>query len=217
MSSTTQLTGILGGTFDPVHSGHLNVAQQLIDLNICQKITFLPCYQNVLRSKPKANDQQRVAMLKLATINNPHFNINTIEMDQKKPCYTIDTLKTIRQKTFDPLALIIGTDLLATFNQWDHWEEILNYCHIIIVKRPGYPISSATWLSAWLSKNLIVNENELHSNQQGKIYIAEINKKSAASTTVRQQISDEKNLKDLLPNSVKNYIKQQNLYGQGTN
>ncbi|OGT06369.1 MAG: nicotinate (nicotinamide) nucleotide adenylyltransferase [Gammaproteobacteria bacterium GWF2_41_13] len=132
----TQPIGILGGTFDPIHQGHLQIALIALQQLHLQKIHFIPCFQPPHRNQPIASPNDRLAMVKLAIGNNTAFNADDREIKRGNISYTIDTLKSLRQDYPDtPLCLIIGTDAFQELQQWHHWKELIDYAHLVVMYR----------------------------------------------------------------------------------
>jgi nicotinate-nucleotide adenylyltransferase len=131
------LIGLLGGTFDPIHRGHLHIGLELLKIITFENIQFIPCPFPPHRAAPHAHITDRLQMIRLALHAQEKIFVNDIETQLPKPCYTLETL--IQLKALNPkhaLGLIIGADVFAHFDQWHRWEEILNYCHLIVVNRP---------------------------------------------------------------------------------
>ena len=136
-------TGIFGGTFDPVHFGHLRTAIEIIEHFKLSELRLLPCATPPLKQAAQANSQQRVQMLELALKGLHNIKIDTTEIDRKGASYTIDTLITIRETVKEaPVILFLGSDILPTLNHWHRWEELLDLAHLVFIHRPGWAINS---------------------------------------------------------------------------
>ena len=135
----SRLIGIFGGTFDPIHLGHIHFANTIYKLCDLQKILLVPCNKSPLRTQPIASAQDRFNMLKLACQNFPHMSVEDYEILRPETSYTVNTLKHLKQKySSSPLALIMGIDAFNSFDKWHKWEEILELSHLIIADRPGF-------------------------------------------------------------------------------
>lgn len=131
------MIGIFGGTFDPIHHGHLHVATELLNKLSLEKIIFLPVGTPAHRKSPVASATQRLTMIKLAIADNPNFAVDDHELQKNSPSYTVDSLQYFQEQypTKD-LAFIMGADAFAHFTQWHKWERILTLCTLIVVNRP---------------------------------------------------------------------------------
>ena len=137
------LTALFGGTFDPIHYGHLRPALALAKELGLTKINLLPNRIPPHKPQPEANTEQRLAMLQLAIADYSLFSVDTRELEPKlinQPSFTIDTLKSWRQQngTQQSLAFIMGKDSLLSLPTWKDWQKLLDYCHLLICKRTGY-------------------------------------------------------------------------------
>jgi len=133
------LIGLLGGTFDPIHKGHINIATALMQQLDFAQVQFIPCQRSPHREQPIASAEDRLAMIKLAIEPYDRFTVNTIEIKKPGPSYTIDTLRSIHaEQPNKALCFILAMDAFAHFNQWRQWQEILNHCHLIVVNRPWF-------------------------------------------------------------------------------
>jgi nicotinate-nucleotide adenylyltransferase len=213
MSLPKHVTGIIGGTFDPLHNGHLEIAQQLLTKLKLDQIEFIPCKQPTLGKQPIASAKQRVEMLHLGIKNNPKYSINTLELQRCGISYMIDTLKVLRARhPNDSLCLVIGSDVLETLNQWLHWEQLLTWAHIVVMTRSGHTASQAPWLKEYLEKHQTFTSKTLFENNSGSLYCFSSNIPAISSTHIREQLRKQVNEVDILPKSVLDYIKQQCLY-----
>ena len=137
-----QLVGLLGGTFNPIHFGHLRMAQELADALNLSEVHFIPSANPPHKSVPTVSAEHRAAMVQLAIADNPLFKLDTRELERMGASYTIDSLISLREefglegKQQISLCLIIGSDAFVHLNTWARWQELLNYCHIILVQRP---------------------------------------------------------------------------------
>lgn len=204
---------ILGGTFDPVHFGHLRLALEVQQQLAIQEIRFIPCQKPVLDKTASATSAQRLAMLQLAIANQPGFKIDERELQRPTPSYMVDTLLSLRQDITDqPLCLILGSDAFENLPRWHRWQELLNLTHLIIVTRPEHIFTLSEPLASLLQQHKIANPALLASQPQGFIYQLAITPLAISSTYIRQQITNQMSPRYLLPESVLDYIKQKKLY-----
>lgn len=213
MHQTHKALGILGGTFDPVHFGHLRMALELYEALDLAKVHMMPCFQPVHRKQPVATPEQRLAMVQSAVLDEPALVADDREIKRKGPTYTIDTLLDMRAEMPDtPLCLLIGIDAFLGFPSWHRWKDILNYAHLIVAHRPNYQLP-ATGIVADLMKARLQNEIAfIHENLAGGILFRPITSLEISATDIRKQIAMGRNPRYLLPDSVYHYIKQHGTY-----
>ena len=212
------LTALFGGTFDPIHYGHLRPALALAKEVGLTKINLLPNRIPPHKPQPEANTEQRLAMLQLAIADYSLFSVDTRELEPKltnQPSFTIDTLKLWRQQngTQQSLAFIMGQDSLLGLPTWKEWQKLLNYCHLLICKRPGYAQTSCdSKLQQWIYQHQTQNSQTLHQCPNGYIYFANTPLEAISATEIRQNIDDPQSCKKLLPPKVWQYIHEHRLY-----
>ena len=134
-----QCIGLLGGTFNPIHFGHLRMAQELVEALNLTEVRFIPSANPPHKNQPSVSAKERAAMVQLAVANNPLFKLDTRELNRDGASYTIDTLISLREELGNNVALclVMGSDAFAKLNTWHRWQELLKYCHIILVQRPS--------------------------------------------------------------------------------
>lgn len=207
----TKLVAWYGGTFDPIHNGHLTPLTSLAQLAGLDRIILLPNNMPPHRPQPVASVQQRLTMLQLAITGNPLLSIDQRELRRHMPSYTADTLQQLRIQhgAQQPLAFIIGQDSLLTFPHWHQPHQILACSHLLVCRRPGYPLNlPADWLAAHLTEN----SDDLHRLPAGKIFLASTPLCPISSSDIRQRRQLGLSCQHILPAAVLNYIDQQGLY-----
>ena len=138
------MIGIFGGTFDPIHYGHLRSALEVKDIFGLNEVRLIPCASPPHREQPAVTAEMRLQMLELAIKNQPGLKIDTRELDRHKvsdqtPSYMVDTLKSLRQEfPAEPLLLFIGTDAFKHLTSWHQWQQLFDYAHIVVMTRPGF-------------------------------------------------------------------------------
>src|SRR5688572_26035583 len=139
--------GIFGGTFDPIHHGHLRLAEELAEKAKLAEVRFAPSGTPPHRARPGASAEDRVAMARLAAAGNPRFVVDERETQRAGAGYTFDTLTELRRELGQsrPLALLLGADAFLEFATWHRWREIFGLAHVVVAYRPGFPID--TWQS----------------------------------------------------------------------
>ena len=207
------MLGILGGTFDPIHNGHLHLAKVLHQQLPCHEIRFIPCKNPVLGKKVVASEEQRLNMLERALRPYPYFRIDKREFQRETPSYMIDTLISLRQEFSQlPLALILGSDNLETLNHWHQWESLIQYAHLVIVPRTRYPETYSAPIQSFINKFQVNDPRLLAQQATGLLLLTQVKPLTISATAIRAEIARGSNPSDLLPISVLNYIREQKLY-----
>lgn len=216
---TRTLTALFGGTFDPIHYGHLLPVIALAKEVRLNHVSLLPNHIPPHKSQPEATTNQRLEMLRLATEDYPILSVDTREITQarlERPSYTIETLQAWRSENGidQGLAFILGQDSLLSLPTWNNWQTLLDYCHLLICRRPGYAETpDDEKLNAWISQHQTKNSLDLHQNPHGFIYFANTPLEDISATEIRNKISTGQDCNSLLPLKVWHYIKSQHLYG----
>ncbi len=208
-----QAIGILGGTFDPIHFGHLRTALELYQALDLAEVRLVPCYQPVHRKLPIATPEQRLAMVRRAIDEEPALQVDDCEIKRKGPSFTIDTLTALRKKLPDtPFCLIMGIDALLGFPSWHRWEEILQATHLVIAHRPQYQLPHTGIVSDLLKQRLKQNSDVIHESLSGSIILHPVTPLEISATDIRKQIAMGRSPRYLLPNSVLKYIQEHGVY-----
>lgn len=195
--------GILGGTFDPVHEGHLFIAKQVLQQFHLDRVEFIPCFTPPHRAQPIASPQQRHTMLTLATQSTPQFTVNDIEIQKRTISYTIETILLLQQqRPQDDFYLIIGADVFAQLTTWREWQKMMSLVHLIIVSRHHYDITIPDDIAAFIEKNSLKNH----------IHFCAIDPILISATRIRSDIAAHKHKIEGLPQLVHAYIVKQQLY-----
>ncbi len=213
MSYLAQPIGILGGTFDPVHFGHLRIALELQHAYHLAEVRFIPCWQPVHRASPVASPGQRLAMLACAVKNESTFKVDDCEIQRKSPSYMIDTIETLREKYPDtPLCLILGADAWSGFAAWQRYETILHLSHLIIAQRPSYPLPETGTVAVLLQQHLTQDASTLRESLGGHIILHPVTSLEISAAAIRNQIAQGQDPRYLLPDSVYDYIVKHHIY-----
>lgn len=221
MNSELKRVGLLGGTFDPVHNGHLDLAAKTAQLFDLQEILFIPVSQSPhkLDDQP-ASSRHRVAMLELALEQKTTFSIELFEVEKGGVSYTIETLSRLREKHPDwELFLILGADAFLLMDTWKNCTEIIKLCHVLVSTRPGFKLEVPDKLSQTLGlKKPLLENNDLilpmtlNTTTEKTIRLYQIPTPNISSREIRQRVQEEKEIKNLLPPAVDHYIMHHRLY-----
>lgn len=218
-NSGSPLVGIFGGTFDPIHYGHLRVAEEIVETVGLQKMYFVPAGMPRLRHSPVASSQHRVEIVRLAIQKNPDFVLDGREIYRDGVSYSIDTVREFKQEFGEEirLCLVLGADAFIKLPEWNNWKELFNLCHFIVSTRPGY---SLTLIKELLSKELreecsqrwVSNTETLKKETSGLIFIASTTMLDISATSIRAHIAVGRNVRHLVPSVTVNYISENKLY-----
>ncbi len=199
---------IFGGTFDPVHNGHLLTALALVRVGGFAKVTFMPTARPPHKSAAFATPQQRLEMLKLAVADQPAFEVSDIELLREGPSYTIDTITELRRRIGDErqICLVVGQDMLADLPRWRRAEEVIRSARIITVCRPPWHDRLDTILAGIAER--------FGSQQAERIRQDIVNTEliDISSTMVRQRVKAGQPIGDIVPAAVERYIRDNGLY-----
>ena len=215
--------GILGGTFDPIHYGHLRLAQEVAEKLRLAEVRFLPSGTPPHRSSPGAPAADRLAMVQLAVTGNSLLTVDPRETLRAGPGYTVDTLMAIRAETgpAQSLVLMLGADAFLELATWSRWHQLFELAHVAVAYRPGFPVD--TWqsrmpqpLAAEYNKRLMRQPLGIHTAPAGGIVVVPIAALDISATLIRDSIRDGANPRYLLPEQIIKYIHDNDLYNDNS-
>ncbi len=212
--------GILGGTFDPIHYGHLRLAEEMRELAGLEQIRFIPTGNPPHRDTPQVTATHRSAMVRLAIADQPAFLLDECEVNRSAKSFTVHTLRELRRELGkeQPLCLLMGGDAFLQLHTWHEWECLLDLAHIVVGYRPGFALedrihSASPQLRAHYLENLCTVEY-LSQHSAGGIAELAIPKLEISATLIRNRVAENRSIRYLLPSTVSNYIYQHHLYTQ---
>jgi nicotinate-nucleotide adenylyltransferase len=213
-SASNMSVALFGGTFNPIHFGHLNLANSLADYLHIQSVRMIPCAIPPHREALSVSAEQRLAMLNLAIADNPALVADDLELKRACTSYSIDTVEIVRQEigATKPLFFCIGMDALTSIDSWHRWTELLGYCHLVVCLRPNYQMPSEGALATWIENYLCDDLTQIKKQSHGCIHLCKIPLLDISSTAIRDSIKYAKNIDHMTPEPVVNYIKQHSLY-----
>ena len=213
MAALNKPIGILGGTFDPVHNGHLRLAVQLRDQLGLSEVRLVPSARPPHKERPGAKPGQRAKWIRVALNDEPGLNVDDRELIRPGLSYTIDTLISFREEfPSTPLCLVMGTDVFAELDKWHRWEELIDYCHIIRVPRPGTKVEMSPVVSEWARDREIDNPQMLSDQLAGFIYEASFPLLEISGTEIRHIISHGHSPRYLMPQRIWDDIEEIGAY-----
>jgi len=197
------MIAFLGGTFDPIHFGHLEAVKEIQQLNFFKKVSLLPSYQPVQKNNCLFDLNQRIEMIESALDEYPTIEIDYDEINSKNSSYMIDTLRLKKSKNPDQiLCLIIGTDALENLSSWKDSQELKEFCHLFVIERPEYPSNKVDQYGFELVDSL----DKLDQSRSGYLYFSELKMLDISSTEIREKILNKKSIESLTPDSVTSKI-----------
>lgn len=208
---------VFGGTFDPIHLGHLHVALNIQKNFHFDRFIFLPCKDPVLKKKPETTPAQRVTMLQLALAEHPEagFEVDLREIQRETESYMVTTLMDYREELGleTSIALLMGSDAFATLPRWQQWEKLLSLSNLLIMERERANDNFSNLLIQVLKAHETFEKSELLAHPFGQIYRYNAGNFNIASTSLRAQLHSGHSLEQLpIPESVKQYIAENKLY-----
>ena len=206
--------GVFGGTFDPVHYGHLRSALELVERLQLQQLRLMACAVPPHRDQPACAAAHRVAMVELAVAGEPRLACDRRELEREGPSYTIDSLIDLRRElgSGHSLSLVMGCDAVLGIASWHRWQELLEWAHIVVIARPGWDLPTIGPVSDWLRTHRHEDRNVLCQRPGGVILIEELRPLAISSTEIRNLLAAGRSARYLLPQAVLDYIQTHDLY-----
>ena len=191
--------GVMGGTFDPIHNGHLLTAEEALWQFQLDEVVFVPTGRPWMKEeRPVSPPEDRYLMVVIATATNPRFSVSRLEIERKGPTYTVDTLRQLREERGEvDLFFITGADALLEILQWKDPEEALSMAHFIAATRPGFDLSSF---------------EQGASSQDPRVSVMTIPALAISSTDIRDRVREGRPIRYLVPEGVQIYIEKSSLY-----
>lgn len=206
------MIGIFGGTFDPVHYGHLRPLLEVSEALKLDEVRLIPCYIPPHRDTPAAAPEQRLAMLRLALDETPGFVVDERELLRGGPSYMVDTLQSLRDELGEtPLCLILGMDAFGKLDRWHEWQRIIELAHIVVMDRPGSR-SPAGAIAQLMGERQVKNCDELRQRAAGGLWIQPVTQLNIAATAIRALVAQGRDIHFLVPEPVRHYIEENGLY-----
>lgn len=205
--------GLFGGTFDPIHNGHLQLALSVYTHLQLRQIRFIPCAQPLLRTPPVATATQRLAMVNIAIKPYAYFMADDCEIKRGGLSYTIDTLRELRATMPDtPLCFMLSADQFLQFDQWRDWQDIPTLAHLIITTRPGYHFSANPRVQAFIQQHQVDDIKRLHQTSAGAVFFHQLPSLPVSGTQIRLRLQQGESVQEMVPEEVLRYIWEQRIY-----
>jgi nicotinate-nucleotide adenylyltransferase len=205
--------GVFGGTFDPIHYGHLRSAFEMLQALDFDEVRFIPCSDPPHRGVTYASAEQRYRLVEIAIAGQDGFVADDRELRRGGPSYTIDTISALRAEFPDrPLGLIIGMDAFIGLPAWRRWDEILDYAHIVVAHRPGWKAPDIGVLGELIVEHGTHRVDDLHRRAGGLVHIHAVTQLEIASTEIRELVAAGRDPRFLMPDPVRDAIQDMGLY-----
>lgn len=204
---------VFGGTFDPIHYGHLRTAFEMLQALRFDEVRFMPCGSPPHRGEPVASAELRLEMVRMATAGQHGFVVDDRELHRDGPSYSVDTLTALRSEfPLRPIALIIGMDAFLGLPKWYQWREILQLAHIVVAHRPGWRAPDIGPLGELLADRGTHRIGDVHQAKSGHIYIHHVTQLEISSSEIRELVAAGRDPRFLMPDAVRDVIEQSGCY-----
>jgi nicotinate-nucleotide adenylyltransferase len=208
--------GIMGGTFDPVHFGHLRLADEAAEILGLACVRWIPAGQPSHRNAPMASAVHRLEMVKLAIARHPSFELDDAEIRQSRPSYTVETLERLRRElgAMRPIVLLLGTDSFRNLTTWERWRDLFELAHIFVGLRPGHSLTPggmpAELAAQWRARS--GTPEEILARPAGRVVIYATTALDISASAIRAHFAQGLSPRYLLPAAVLEYIERQRIY-----
>ncbi len=204
---------IFGGTFDPVHNGHIQTSLAIQEQFHFNSYRFIPCKAPAIKPPSLANTDQRITMLKLAIKNHSQFEIDLREIERDTPSYMVETLQSIRRDHKEAsITLILGYDAFVSLPQWYQWEEITKLAHLLVINRDAFNIDLPEPITSLLQEHQVRDTKALLNQAAGVIYQFNAGNYPISSTQIRTELKKQADINSQISQEIYDYIKLQGLY-----
>jgi nicotinate-nucleotide adenylyltransferase len=208
--------GIFGGTFDPIHIGHLRTAFELLGSAGLREIRFIPSNTPPHRAPATAPGDLRLRMIAAAVAGQPGFVADDRELRRPGPSWSVDTLQSLRAEAPDqPVCLILGMDAFLGLPTWHRWQEVLQLAHIIVARRPGSAVQADGIPARLLAERQVHDRGALRSAAGGSVLVCEVTQLDIASSAIRQLVAGGGDPRFLVPDPVRALVLESRCYGAG--
>jgi nicotinate-nucleotide adenylyltransferase len=206
--------GILGGTFDPIHHGHLRTALDVAEALELREVRFLPLRHAVHRDQPETPGALRLAMIRAAIAGEPRFVADDRELREDRPSYTLHTLESLRAELGDgePFCLLVGRDAFEGFLTWHRPDAILRLAHVVVMQRPGDDTPADPALQTFAAPYLTKAAAALQGAPSGMILQLPVTQLAISSTDVRRRVGARRSIRYLVPDAVAEIVRAEELY-----
>ncbi|MGD8566560.1 MAG: nicotinate-nucleotide adenylyltransferase [Gammaproteobacteria bacterium] len=213
------MIGVFGGTFNPVHWGHIRTALEIKKALSMDELLMVPAGIPPHRDAPDVDAQVRLAMLQAAVADYPELQVDERELKREGPSYTVDTLQSLREEKGDDisLCLCVGADAFIQLDTWHDWKKLFRLAHIIVVHRPGWPVDALMQringdLKSIVGNSLVSQPALLRQQSRGLVLLQKVTNLDISSSAIRQRLARGESVAQWVPPAVLEIIEQQHLY-----
>lgn len=207
------MIGIFGGTFDPIHFGHLRCALEIAEQLELSEVRMLPAGQPPHRNAPLATPAQRRRMLELALAGQSLLTLDTRELDRPGPSYMVDTLASLRAEVGDEsLCLILGQDAFNGLASWNRWEQVPELAHLVVISRPGVEQPENGTIGAFIEQRSVESLDELRARPAGAVLFRSVTALGFSASGIRRLLAGGRSPRYLLPDAVLDYLLREGVY-----
>lgn len=211
-----QPIGVFGGTFDPIHFGHLRLAEEMAEELGLRQVRFIPAGQPPHREAPHVAATHRLEMVRRAICGNPRFSVDAREVENPRPSYTVDTLKALRTELDEtqPLWLLLGADAFLGLPSWHNWRQLFELANIVVAERPGASLLESAAMPESLKNELSERQMSEGSagGRAGSVLLRQMTPLAISATAIRDTLARRGSVRYLLPDAVHDYIYEHQLY-----
>jgi nicotinate-nucleotide adenylyltransferase len=208
MTEQAEKIGIMGGTFDPIHFGHLLPAETALEVFSLNKVLFIPSGQPPHKGDRRVSpSEHRYAMTLLATEDNPRFEVSRVELDRGGLSFTVDTLQTLRESygCATEFYFITGVDAITEIFLWKSWKSLFDLCHFVVAERPGYDLKE-------FFRQVRTYGDDFYSKVGERVHAMPCPLLEISSTDIRRRVAGGSSVRYLVPRAVADYISKTGLY-----
>lgn len=216
-SASLSPVAVFGGTFNPVHFGHLRSSLELVETLGLAEMRLMPSAVPPHREPPGCSAAHRAAMVELAVADEPRLRCDARELKRPGPSYSLDSLVEISRELDNShsLSLVMGYDALVALDTWHRWRELLDWAHIIVIGRPGWQLPDSGPVADWLREQRPATADTLQRRRAGAVIMTQLRPLPISATEIRGLLGEGRSARYLLPAVVLDYIERHGLYGTG--
>ena len=207
--------GIFGGTFDPIHYGHLRTALELLQRLSLAQVLFVPSARQPLREAPVAPVSTRLEMVRAAVRGESRFAVDTRELERPGPSYTVDTLESLcGDHGRRSLCLLLGMDAFLSLHRWRRWEDLPGLAHVVVANRPGWQPPGQGPLADLLGRCGAESPTDLHEHRAGRVLVTPVTQIDVSASQIREFTASGEDPRFLVPDSVRDIILETECYAR---